>query len=330
MKLIKRSIFFLSLLALIACSNQYRDTNVERFFSDVRVNSEFSLDTVSVGEWDTVYIAKPYDDVESFGIKMSGSVKRAMKNRLLTESYSALIFTKDGNCSHYAIIERGGADLSSLPKNKYASNQVYTLGSNGYIIAYPKKITNVDAIKYYTKARFDAEYSMEKGFILDAIALLDSAIMLEPEYLQAYTVKQMCQVKLGDYEGAMNTAKIIEKLDPSDRVAKFSIGIYSLLNKDSHSAEKSLLQVDSLFSVSLDTISADNSVELFNILLNKAFVLKLLGKDAEVNEIRNRILIDTIFGEDQRNMIDSFYLDRSKEEFTDSFLQGMKEGIVTE
>jgi|GEM_PF-5470834 hypothetical protein len=192
------------------------------------------------------------------------------------------------------------------------------------------KIKNEKAVKYYEEAqKLHAEFTTERDTILKAVVFLDSAIALDPEYIRAYLLKQSCQIRLGEYENALNTVKILEKLDPNNADLKSMAGIYHLLNNENKSAEIKLLQADSLWNIVLDTISSNNDWGLLHVLMNKAVVLKFLEKETEANNLFDRILTDTIFDKDSykgiKNEIDSFYLNQSKENIYQHMLQGLKQ-----
>jgi len=167
-----------------------------------------------------------------------------------------------------------------------------------------KNIENKKAIEFYEKARnLYAEFTTERDTILKAMALLDSAILLNPQYISAYVSKQSYQMRLGEYENALSTVKIVEKLDPDNADLKTMAGIYYMINNDNNSAEIKLLQADSLWNIALDTISSNNDMALLHVLMNKGTILKFLGKETEANNLFNRILNDTIFDKEQYHEI---------------------------
>ena len=131
MKLLRNCTIYLVVLMFIGCSRQYKDMEIEKSLSNVELNTEFSLDTMTTGEWDMVYIAKPYENIDALEINnMPSSVKNSLKNRLMRDSHSFLIFTQKHDFLYYAPIGVGFANFSFLEENKYARSQVYTLDSN--------------------------------------------------------------------------------------------------------------------------------------------------------------------------------------------------------
>ncbi len=132
----RRIISLIFLILLVACTKQYKNEKIEKFFSSKGlIDSEFSLDTIDNEGWDSVHIAKPYENIYAFKVNnIPGNVKRSIESALFTEGYCVLIFTKKNEFMCFARVIRVNADFSSLEKNKYASGQVYKLDGKRKVI----------------------------------------------------------------------------------------------------------------------------------------------------------------------------------------------------
>lgn len=186
-------------------------------------------------------------------------------------------------------------------------------------------VKNEKAVNYYKKAlNLNLLFTTERDSILKAVVLLDSAILIDPQYIDAYFLKLNCQTKLGEYEKALETVKIIEKINFDNADVKSLTGVYYLLNNDNITAETKLLQADSLWNSALDTVSSNNSWGILHILMNKYMVLKLLKKDTEANNTYNQILNDTTFNgvqyKDVKKYLDSMF-HKTKEDILEEFKQ---------
>lgn len=196
------------------------------------------------------------------------------------------------------------------------------------------KPTNQKAFGYYNAARkLNAEFTTERDTVLKAVALLDSAIVINPEYSQALLKKQAYLLRLGEYENALNILKILEKLTPANVDIKSTLGVYYLLSNEPDSAAIRLSQADSLWNIALDTISPDNKGGLLHILMNKATLLKFSGKEEEANKIYRGILADTAFNNETYEGIvqgiDSFYIKQSKESLCNFLQEARKQNEVS-
>lgn len=192
-----------------------------------------------------------------------------------------------------------------------------------------KKMENKEAVKYYEMAQeLHPIFSTERDTVLKAIALLDSAITLEPDYFPALLSKQSFQTRLGEYKEALETIKHLEELDPGNSDIKSMAGIFHLINNEHEAARIKLQQADSLWSLMLDTVSPVNKPSTLHILMNKAILLKLLQQEDEADKLLNKILNDTLFNTESykgaKEDIKSNFLHKSKEEVYTYFIESLR------
>lgn len=182
---------------------------------------------------------------------------------------------------------------------------------------YVKRVQNLEIIP-----------TTEKDSIQNAINLLDSAIVVNSKDSKALLLKQSYQTWLGEYENALKTIKILETLKPYDPELKSKEGLLYLLKGNNKSAKIALMQSDSLWNIRLDTISQNSDWGLLGILMGKAANLKLLGKEKQANNVYRRILKDSIFDKTEykgmKKIIDSLFLNQTKEEFYNYLVRGLK------
>lgn len=196
------------------------------------------------------------------------------------------------------------------------------------------KSGTIDSLKKENSANYlkkvqklDIRPTTEKDSIQNAIALLDSAIALDPKSSKAFLLKQSYQTWLGEYENALETIKMLENIKSPNPDLKSKKGLLYLLKEDNKSAKIALMQSDSLWNIRLDTISQNNDWRRLGALLGKATNLKLLGKEEQANNIYRRILKDSNFDKTKykgiKNTIDSLFLNQTKEEFYNYLVRGL-------
>ncbi len=187
-----------------------------------------------------------------------------------------------------------------------------------------------EATHFYEEAiQLHAEFTTERDTVLKAIALLDSAILLAPDSTGPYFLKHAYHLRLGEYEQALNTLKIIESTKPDNVDLKSSIAVCYLLNNKEDSAQLKLLEADKLWSMVLDTITPGNTTDLLHIAMNKGAVHILLGNKPEAEITFNKIRSNPAFQEEQyegmMNDIDSLFLNQTQESFYNYLISQIKQ-----
>jgi len=126
-----KNCIYIILFIFVGCLNQNKDTRIEQSLSNVKANTIFSLDTIIIQPWDSVYIFKPYNKIVSDTVKYNipQSVLKSINTTLMTDGHCVLLFFKDKQLVYYSFISRIIADFSSLEKDKYNFNQIYQMDS---------------------------------------------------------------------------------------------------------------------------------------------------------------------------------------------------------
>lgn len=221
-----------------------------------------------------------------------------------------------------------------MKKIAYLILSIFFLTACGKNTSTSKSTTETDikeeALNYYNRAMdLHAEFVTERDTVIKAIALLDSAIIYQPDYISAYFSKQFYLIRLGKYEEALKTVESLETLTPDNTDIKLTTGLLYLLCQEKDAAEAKFQQANSLLAIRLDTISTTNKLDYLNILMNKALVLKFLQKEEEADKLFYKILNDSTFNtepyNDVRHFIESNYLHKSKEEVYSFFVEKLKE-----
>lgn len=119
---------YLVSVIFMSCSEQNKNSEVEVFLDNIELNTVFSLDTISLKGWDTVYILKPYSNLQSLKtVSISNELKKKINASLVTESLCVLVFTKNNKLLYYSHVFRSIADFSTVEKEKYPSDHIYLL-----------------------------------------------------------------------------------------------------------------------------------------------------------------------------------------------------------
>ncbi len=187
-----------------------------------------------------------------------------------------------------------------------------------------------EATRFYDEAiQLHAEFTTERDTVLKAIALLDSAILLAPNLTGPYFLKHAYHLRLGEYEQALNTLKIIERIKPDNVDLKSSIAVCYLLNNKEDSAKIKFLEADKLWSMALDTITPGDTFHLLHIAMNKGAVQILLGNEPEAEIIFNKIRSNPAFQEEQyegmMSDMDSLFLNQTQESFYNYLITQVKQ-----
>lgn len=187
-----------------------------------------------------------------------------------------------------------------------------------------------DAAHFYeTALQLNGGMTPERDTVLKALALLDSAIRLDPQYKEAYILKQVYQARLGEYGEALKTLETLQTFGPHNADALSVGGVYALMLDDNDQAEKMLRQADSLWAQELDTLAPDNEMRLLHILVNRASANRLLGNESGANDLYHRLLTDSVFQQNAyagvRSDIESVFLDQTRDSFREYVLRGLKQ-----
>lgn len=191
------------------------------------------------------------------------------------------------------------------------------------------------AYENYLKAAADIRFTGTRNHdsLHRAIAMLDSAIMIDSDNPKAYLSKNVLQMLTGDYEGAMKTLATSEGLLPGDPEIKSTMGLLLLMHGDRVGANVSFRKSDSLLNLRLDTVSRGNEWGLLSILISKVTNLKLLGDSVQAKETCRRILalkmLDMPEYHGLRQIIDTVYLNKTSEEYYDYIVQGLPLGTLS-
>lgn len=135
MIIIIRYFLYVSIFLLFGgCVN--KDRNLESKLQIIGENSYFSLDSIEVSDWDTVYILTPYVDIEG---KLKLSVSEKLKYELGSKSYDhlcSLIFIKEGEIISYYDVNRSIADFSFLDTTscRFGRTHVYLMDANRKVL----------------------------------------------------------------------------------------------------------------------------------------------------------------------------------------------------
>lgn len=198
-----------------------------------------------------------------------------------------------------------------------------------------QKLTEANRIKafafYEEASRLAMNPSVEKDSLIKSVALLDSAILINPANKGYYFQKIHWLTKLGKYKEALKTIRKIEELSPGSADIKTMAGITHYLNEDAVSGRIKLLEADSLWNLALNTISPQNAMRLLSILSNKALVLKCLGKEEQAIAVLKRLSEEPVSNEYKEmyevamNHIDSLFSNRSGEELIEYLLSEIRD-----
>jgi tetratricopeptide (TPR) repeat protein len=128
--------------------------------------------------------------------------------------------------------------------------------------------------------------------IITGIKLLDSAIMLQPDYDIAYWNKISLQTHIGLKDDALKTSFQYERIRPQSTYIKMTIGVILDSKGDSIEAKKKYLEAEKIYSQILDTINT-KSKDYNMLMMDMAINLKLLKNDSKANEILKSIKLDS-------------------------------------
>lgn len=110
----------------LSCSNEAKKIDIELI--DLHAESEFSLDTFNSSDWDSLYILKPYQQIDTNRYNISESVLNRLKNNAMIDTYCSLLFFKGNQLVNYSFIPRSVADFSKIEgKTTFPSNQKFKL-----------------------------------------------------------------------------------------------------------------------------------------------------------------------------------------------------------
>lgn len=170
----------------------------------------------------------------------------------------------------------------------------------------------------------------QRDSLVQAIVLLDSAILFDPTDKWLYFLKNHCQTSLGEYKEALQTVRKMEELLPGSADTKYTVGIAYYLNDDPASGQVKFREADSLWNLALDTVSPQNEMVLLHILINKASVLKCLGEEEEASKVLKRLLEEPVLDkyEEMLQNIDSLFNSRSEEGYLEYLLSEIKKNRI--
>lgn len=186
-----------------------------------------------------------------------------------------------------------------------------------------------EALNFYERAMdLHAEFTTERDTVTKAIALLDSAITCQPDYIAAHFSKHFYLMRLGKHEEALKTAERLNVLMPNNTEVKTLTGLLYLLNNKEEAAEAQFQQADSLWTIRLDTLSPTYKLGYLDVLMNKAIVLKFLQEEEEADKLFNQILNDSTFNaetyDELKRMVQANFLNKSKEEMYSFFVNNLR------
>lgn len=90
----------------------------------------FRLDTINIGQWDSLYIVTPYKAIDAGKFDMPESVLNRINYIAMLDNYNTLLFIKNNKLVNYSIVERNIFDFILVEKNgrsTFPSSQVYKL-----------------------------------------------------------------------------------------------------------------------------------------------------------------------------------------------------------
>lgn len=130
-----------------------------------------------------------------------------------------------------------------------------------------------------------AAQNKEEASIANSLALLDEAIVLDPNNKLLYTAKMNIYSKSGDFE---NLSKELEKLDGSnlkDPYSTLNLGMeYELQGKRAEANIKYSESIDGFIAI-IDTMAVDHRLKRNSLLMNVALAASLSESEADKEKL---------------------------------------------
>jgi tetratricopeptide (TPR) repeat protein len=153
-----------------------------------------------------------------------------------------------------------------------------------------KKVTDPEAIKLNNQAvsSLNTATDINKGLV-KAISILDQAIKVDGDYMQAYYNKFTFQNQLKRYADAIETGKQMIKLRPRNAELKMEVGETYAKAGDTTAAMPYFKSALNIYNKVLDTMSGNN--DLYKTLkMEKAFDLIILHQEQQGYNMLNEIV----------------------------------------
>lgn len=126
-----------------------------------------------------------------------------------------------------------------------------------------------------------AAQNKDESSIKKSLALLDEAIVLDPDNKGLYTAKMNIYSRSGDFE---NLSAVLEQLDGSnlkDPYSTLQLGMeYEMQGKREKANKKYSESIDGFISI-LDTMQVDHRLKRNNLLMNVALAASLSESDSD-------------------------------------------------
>jgi hypothetical protein len=147
---------------------------------------------------------------------------------------------------------------------------------------------------------------------------LDQVLLLDSNFLPAYREKLFLQLYRKEYDSALKTAYIIDRLEPGIPDYNLLIGLIYDTKGDRILSKKYVAKTLQLYNEILDTLDATTE-RYDNILMKKAVTLVLIGQESEGNQILNQIYHRRQNTELKEKV--SLYLNKTRSEMIDRLLR---------